>query len=88
MLQLVEGHIVESLPQRGRSYVVLLKILLGMLLLSHTGELGINSSYYPIFYLPVVTAAIYLVRWHAIVDRTPLPSPTAHTCIQRCRNIP
>src|SRR5262249_14756101 len=30
------------------------------LLISHTGEqLQINSSYYPIFYLPVVTAAIY-----------------------------
>jgi signal transduction histidine kinase len=43
--------------------VVLLKILLAMLLVSHTGEVGINSSYYPIFYLPIVTAAVYFDAW-------------------------
>ena len=42
-----------------RSYIVLLKIVLATLLIDHTGEVGINSSYYPIFYLPVVTAAEY-----------------------------
>ena len=73
MLQLIESHLVEHIPGRGRNYVVLLKILLGMLLLSHTGELGINSSYYPIFYLPVVTAAIYFgplgtLFWTAIAS--------------------
>jgi two-component system, NtrC family, sensor histidine kinase HydH len=62
-LQLLEGRIVERLPRRGRSYAVLLKILLAMLLVSHTGEVGINSSYYPIFYLPVVTAAVYFDAW-------------------------
>jgi two-component system, NtrC family, sensor histidine kinase HydH len=59
VLQLFEGQIITVLPRRGRAYVVLLKILLAALLLSHTGQLEINSSYYPIFYLPVVTAAIY-----------------------------
>jgi two-component system, NtrC family, sensor histidine kinase HydH len=59
ILQLTEGQFIQYLPRRGRSYVVLVKILLAMLLLSHTGEVGINSSYYPIFYLPVVTAAVY-----------------------------
>jgi signal transduction histidine kinase len=59
ILQLTEGQLIQYLPRRGRSYVVLVKILLAMLLLSHTGEIGINSSYYPIFYLPVVTAAVY-----------------------------
>ena len=59
VLQLVEGRLIAQIPQRGRSYVVLLKILLASLLLSHTSELSINSSYYPIFYLPVVTAAMY-----------------------------
>jgi two-component system sensor histidine kinase HydH len=59
ILQLLEGRLVEQLPKRGQSYAVLLKILLAMLLISHTGEVGINSSYYPIFYLPIVTAAIY-----------------------------
>jgi signal transduction histidine kinase len=59
VLQLIEGRIIRRLPRFGRSYVVVLKILLSMLLVSHTGEIGINSSYYPIFYLPVVTAAVY-----------------------------
>jgi signal transduction histidine kinase len=63
VLQLVESRIVAWHPGRGRSYVVLLKILLAMLLLSHTGDLAINSSYYPIFYLPVVTAAVYFGPW-------------------------
>jgi signal transduction histidine kinase len=59
VLQLTEGLIVRAIPRRGQGYVVLLKILLAALLLQHTGGLSINSSYYPIFYLPVVTAAIY-----------------------------
>jgi two-component system, NtrC family, sensor histidine kinase HydH len=63
VLQLLEGRLVEQLPRRGKSYVVLLKILLAMLLINHTGEVGINSSYYPIFYLPIVTAAIYFDAW-------------------------
>src|SRR6266567_1836114 len=41
-------------------------ILLAMLLISHTGEVGINSSYYPIFYLPVVTAAVYCDAWQTL----------------------
>jgi signal transduction histidine kinase len=63
VFQLLEGRLVEQLPGRGKSYAVLLKILLAMLLISHTGEVGINSSYYPIFYLPIVTAAIYFDAW-------------------------
>ena len=59
VLQLFEGQMITSLA-RGRAYVVLLKVFLAALLLSHTGEgPDINSSYYPIFYLPVVTAAVY-----------------------------
>ncbi len=57
--QLLEGRLVAWLPGRGRSYSVLIKILLATLLLDHTGTIGINSSYYPIYYVPVVTAAIY-----------------------------
>jgi nitrogen-specific signal transduction histidine kinase len=63
ILQLSEGWLISRLPQRGRYYVVILKILLATILLDHTGELGINSSYYPIFYLPVVTAAMYFGPW-------------------------
>jgi two-component system, NtrC family, sensor histidine kinase HydH len=59
VFQLVEGRLVAWRPGRGRAYAVLIKILLATLLLGHTGEAGINSSYWPIFFLPVVTAAIY-----------------------------
>jgi two-component system sensor histidine kinase HydH len=59
IFQLLEGSLIAWQPRRGRVYSVIIKILLSTLLLAHTGEIGINSSYYPIFYLPVVTAAIY-----------------------------
>jgi len=59
VFQLFEGWLVHRLPKRGPAYSVIVKILLGTLLLDHTGGLGINSSYYPIFFLPVVSAAIY-----------------------------
>jgi two-component system, NtrC family, sensor histidine kinase HydH len=58
ILQLLEDSLIAWLPKRGRVYNVLLKILLSTLLLDHTGEIGINSSYYPIYYLPVITAAM------------------------------
>lgn len=57
--QLLEGRLVAWLPKRGRSYSVLIKTLLAILLLAHTGGVAINSDYYPILFLPVVTAAIY-----------------------------
>lgn len=59
IVQLFEGWIVAQLPTRGPSYSVLMKILLATLLLDHTSEIGINSSYFPIYFLPVVSAAIY-----------------------------
>jgi two-component system, NtrC family, sensor histidine kinase HydH len=59
IVQLFEGWLVQRLPKRGPAYSILLKILLATLLLDHTGEIGINSSYFPIYFLPVVGAAIY-----------------------------
>ena len=59
VVQLMEGWLVARLPKRGPAYSVMLKILLATLLLDHTGEIGINSSYFPIYFLPVVSAAIY-----------------------------
>jgi two-component system, NtrC family, sensor histidine kinase HydH len=59
VLQLLESKLIAWLPRRGPVYSVILKILLSTLLLDHTGDIGINSAYYPIYYLPVVTAAIY-----------------------------
>ncbi len=59
VLQLFEGKLAALFPRRGWGYVVLLKILLATLLIDHTGELSINSSYYPIYYLPIFTAALH-----------------------------
>lgn len=59
VVQLGESWLLARAPRRGPAYVVLLKIALATLLIDHTGELGINSSYYPIYFLPVVTAAEY-----------------------------
>lgn len=59
IFQLLEGRLLAWNPQRGRSYSVIIKILLSTLLIDHTGEIGINSNYYPVYYLPVVTAAVY-----------------------------
>jgi signal transduction histidine kinase len=59
LVQLVESRIIGRWPEGGRSAVVLVKILLATLLVNHTGELSINSSYYPIYYIPIVTAAIH-----------------------------
>ncbi|HXX00136.1 MAG TPA: histidine kinase dimerization/phospho-acceptor domain-containing protein, partial [Candidatus Acidoferrales bacterium] len=59
VLQLAESWLVTRLPRRGPAYVVLLKIALATLLIDHTNEIAINSSYWPIYFLPAVTAAEY-----------------------------
>ena len=56
LFQIFERQFIRIAGRRGRAYSVLIKILLATLLVSHTG--GINSSYYPIYYLPAVTAAM------------------------------
>ena len=63
VVQFSESWLLARAPRRGPVYIVLLKIALATLLIDHTGEVGINSSYYPIFYLPVVTAAEYFGPW-------------------------
>jgi two-component system, NtrC family, sensor histidine kinase HydH len=63
VLQLNEGRLIARLPRRGPVYIVLLKIALATLLLDHTGEIPINSYYYPIYYVPAVTAAEYFGPW-------------------------
>jgi two-component system, NtrC family, sensor histidine kinase HydH len=68
ILQLLEGQVVARSPRYGRGFVVFLKILLATALLDHTGEsAAINSAYYPIYYLPVVTAATYFGTWGTLV---------------------
>src|ERR1700730_1112732 len=56
--QFFEGWLINRLPKRGPAYSVAIKILLATLLLDHTGGTGINSNYYPIYFLPIVSAAI------------------------------
>ena len=62
-VQLLESRMVARFERRGVMYVILLKILLATILIDHTGEISINSSYYPIYYLPIVTAALYCGPW-------------------------
>ena len=67
MIQLSEGWLIARLPRRGAAYLVLLKIGLATLLILHTGEIPINSYYYPIYYLPAVTAAEYFGPWATLL---------------------
>jgi two-component system, NtrC family, sensor histidine kinase HydH len=75
IMQVLEGRLIASFPRRGRVYAVILKIALAALLIDHTGELSINSNYYPIYYLPIVTAAMYFGTW-ATLGWTLLASAT------------
>jgi signal transduction histidine kinase len=61
VFQIFEHRFLAVAGPRGRHYSVLLKISLASLLVAHTG--GINSSYYLIYYLPVVTAAMFFGPW-------------------------
>ena len=67
VFQLFEGWLIGRLPKRGPAYSVIIKILLATLLLDHTGEIGINSNYYPIYFLPVLSAAMYFGPFVALV---------------------
>ncbi len=63
VIQLGESWLLGRLPQRGAIYLVLIKIALATMLVDHTGEVAINSYYYPIYFLPAVTAAEYFGPW-------------------------
>jgi two-component system sensor histidine kinase HydH len=63
VVQLLESRLIAASPRFGRNFVVLLKILLATMLLDHTGDTAINSGYWPIYFLPVVTAATYFNIW-------------------------
>ena len=67
IVQLLETRLISRFPKRGVAYVILLKILLATLLIDHTGEVGINSSYWPIYFVPVVTAALYCGPWATLL---------------------
>src|SRR5438270_2573105 len=67
IVQLAESRIIARWPRHGPSGIVLLKISLATVLINHTGELSINSSYYPIYYVPIVTAAIHFGAWGTLL---------------------
>jgi signal transduction histidine kinase len=58
--QLLENQFVRITGRWGPPLAVLIKIVLATVLIQHTGDtVAINSDYYPIYYLPVMTAAMY-----------------------------
>ncbi len=57
IFQILEHSFIALVPRRGRAYSVLIKIALASVVVNCTG--GIDSSYYLIYFLPVVTAAMY-----------------------------
>ena len=61
IFQIIEQQFLALAGPRGPLYSVVIKILLASLLIAHTG--GINSSYYLIYYLPVVSAAMLFGPW-------------------------
>jgi two-component system sensor histidine kinase HydH len=61
VFQIFERRFLAWVPERGRTYSVILKILLASLLVEYTG--GIWSSYYLIYLVPVVTAAMFFDAW-------------------------
>jgi signal transduction histidine kinase len=62
--QIFEPRLFKSVnARRAAAYGVLIKILLATLLVGHTGGIPINSSYYLIYYLPVVSAAMTYGPW-------------------------
>src|SRR5579862_8706409 len=57
--QLLENQFVRVTGRWGAPLAVLIKIVLATVLIQHTGDTAaINSDYYPIYYLPVMTAAM------------------------------
>lgn len=66
--QILEHRILRRVPaSRRRIYSVLVKMLLATLLVAHTGVVAIESSYYLIYYLPVVSAAMLFGPWGTLV---------------------
>ena len=58
LFQIFEHRFLAWNPSRSKYYSVIIKILLATLLVEHTASPGINSTYYLIYFLPVVTAAM------------------------------
>ena len=66
LFQIFEHRFLEWVPERGRSYSVILKILLASLLVEYTSGINSSHSYYLIYFVPVVSAAMYFDLWAAL----------------------
>ena len=65
IFQIFEYRFVGLVPRHGRAYSVIIKIVLASVVVNCTG--GIESSYYLIYFLPVVTAAMFFEGWETLV---------------------
>lgn len=65
VFQILEQRFLDWIPSRGRAYSVIIKILLGSVVVNCTG--GIESSYYLIYFVPVVTAAMFFGAWATLL---------------------
>jgi two-component system, NtrC family, sensor histidine kinase HydH len=70
VFQIFEHRFLEAVPDRGRCYSVILKILLASLLVEHTGGIQSYYDYYLIYIVPVGTAAMYFDLWATLVWTT------------------
>ena len=73
LFQIFEHRFLAWNPSRSKYYSVIIKILLATLLVEHTASPGINSTYYLIYFLPVVTAAMLFdgtgtLMWTAVTS--------------------
>src|SRR5437764_3795026 len=67
VFQLLESRFVRAVPrfgetlgiEFGETLAVVIKLALATVIMIHTSDVPIKSSYYPIYYLPIMTAAMY-----------------------------
>lgn len=59
VFQLLEAQVTRLTGRLGPYLAVAVKIALATTLIRHTGDVPITSSYWPIYWLPVLTAAMY-----------------------------
>lgn len=66
LFQIFESKILSGLAPGRRDFAsILVKVLLSTMIVWHTGE--VNSSYYLIYFLPVVSAAMLYGGWGTII---------------------
>jgi signal transduction histidine kinase len=70
VFQIFEYRFLDAVPDRGRCYSVILKILLASLLVEHNGGIQSYYDYYLIYFVPVGTAAMYFDLWATLIWTT------------------